>query len=282
MPEQQLVVATLDFARLLAAIDDHSIGTEWPDPPAEGTRWSGGYDDTIRETVFRAYQQLCGLAAMIASSRTPPTEAQLILAQHHRAYRDLTGALAVVGDDVFDLEPAEGEWPLRIVVYHIALAERGFHALIHWAVRRQRTGNTLPIEMPDAFRDEVSEPIREAGAIADVLVDYDRLHRRVMDEFVDLTEIDLAAPNVWWEGWEVPARFRLHRFDSHLREHTIQVDKTLAGIGRSPTEPERLARLLHRALGEVEVALLGAAGMCADQRRAVADDIDDLIARLPD
>ena len=28
----------------------------------------------------------------------------------------------------------------------------------------------------------------------------------------------------------MPIEFRLHRFDSHLRQHTIQAEKTLAGL----------------------------------------------------
>jgi hypothetical protein len=49
----------------------------------------------------------------------------------------------------------------------------------------------------------------------------------------------------------MPIRFRLHRFEEHLRQHTIQLDKTLAAI-RPPTEAHRLVRNIYNALADVE------------------------------
>jgi hypothetical protein len=279
MADDALTISTLSFARSLAAMSETALTRDWPIPSPVGGFWYG-YDDTAREVAFRVYQQLRDLATEIARSRQPATEAQRILAQHQIAYRDLTGALAGVRNDEFDLVPAEGEWPLRTVLYHIALTERGFHALIDWAVARRRAGDDRPIEMPDDHRDAVSDPIVELGTLDEVIGRYDALHQRVIRDFVGLDAADLDAPNVWWEGYEVPARFRLHRFDTHLREHTIQVDKTLAGINHPPSEPERLARLIHRALGEVEGALLGSPEASRDRRQSVADSIDAAIAGL--
>jgi hypothetical protein len=275
MPDRSITDAVLTFSAGLARLSDDALVADWPEPSEPGGFWYG-YDDTAREVAFCAYQELHDLATTIAVERPAATEAQHILAQHQVAYRDLTGALAGIGDDEFDLAPAENEWPLRTVLYHIALTERGFHALIHWAVSRQRGGSGLPIEMADDYRDTVSDPIDESGTLAEVLARFESLHSRVLADFSGLEDADLTAPNIWWEGYEVPARFRLHRFDTHLREHTIQVDKTLAGIGRSPSEPERLARLLHRALGEVEGALLGAPDVALSRRRAVATVFDQL------
>ncbi len=219
------------------------------------------------------------MAAGIEVRRQPQaSEAQRILAQHQRAYRDLTGALVGVREDEFDLAPSEGEWPLRTILYHIAMAERGFHALIDWAVARQRGGDVLSIEMADDHRDAVSDPIVEHGTMAEVLERYAALHSRVLTDFTSLDAADLDASNVWWEGYEVPVRFRLHRFDAHLREHTIQVDKTLAGIGHPASEPEPLARLMHCALGQVEGALFGASDTSQDVQHSVATDLDSLIA----
>ncbi|HEX5167472.1 MAG TPA: DinB family protein [Thermomicrobiales bacterium] len=279
MPDRTLTTAVLNVASALARISDDALVADWPEPSEPGGFWYG-YDDTAREVAFCAYQELRNLASVIAVQRPASTEAQRILAQHQVAYRDLTGALAGVGDDHFDLPPAENEWPLRTVLYHIGLTERGFHALIHWAVSRQGGGGSLPIEMADEYRDEVSDRIDESGTLDEVLARFDALHLRVLADFSGLDDTDLAAPNIWWEGYEVPVRFRLHRFDTHLREHTIQVDKTLAGIGHSPTEPERLARLLHRALGEVEGALLGAPDVALDRQRSVVAMVDQLTTTL--
>ena len=45
----------------------------------------------------------------------------------------------------------------------------------------------------------------------------------------------------------------MHRFEEHLRQHTIQLDKTLAVI-RPPTEAHRLVRNIYNALADVESA----------------------------
>ncbi|HYI13810.1 MAG TPA: DinB family protein [Thermomicrobiales bacterium] len=267
-----ITASTLAFASALAMTSDDALTRDWPAPSPPGGFWYG-YEDNAREVTFRIYQQLRDLATEIEITRTPATEAQHILAQHQFAYRDLTGALAGVRDDEFDRAPDEKEWPLRTVLYHIGLTERGFHALIHWAVARRRAGDTLPIEMPDDHRDAVSDPIVESGTLGEVLQRFDALHQRVLNDFTNLDSTDLDAPNVWWEGYEIPARFRLHRFDAHLREHTIQVDKTLAGIDHPPSEPQRLARLIHRALGQVEGCLLGAPDTCMDQQQSIAESI---------
>jgi hypothetical protein len=279
MSDGSLTQSVLTFARQLATMPEAALTDAWPAPAAPGGLWYG-YDDNVREVALNVYLELRQLAAEIEASRPPATIAQRGLAQHQMAYRDLTGALAGVSDDEMDLVPAENEWPLRTVLYHIQLTERGFHALIHWAVRRQREGNTLPIEMPDDYRDEVSDRVDEAGSLDTVLGRYDALHQRVLTDFVDLSDADLGAPNVWWEGYEIPARFRLHRFDAHLREHTIQVDKTLAGINHPPTEPERLARLLHRALGQVEGALLGASNTASEHYAAVTASVESAMTSL--
>jgi hypothetical protein len=268
MADGSLTQTMLDLARHLAMLPDDALTGDWPAASQPGGFWYG-YDENLREVIFSVYVEMRRLATEIASKRPPATTAQRALAQHQIAYRDLTGSLAGVREDEFDQTFGENEWPLRTVLYHIGLTERGFHALIHWAVRRQREGNQFPIEMPDDFRDEVSERIVEDGTLHDVLARFEKLHSRVIDDFTNLTEADLDAPNVWWEGYEVPVRFRLHRFDAHLREHTIQVDKTLAGIGHDVSEPERLARLLHRAIGEVEGALIGAGDIALADREAV-------------
>ena len=92
----------------------------------------------------------------------------------------------------------------------------------------------------------------------------------------DVTEEELAWPARYWEGYDMPLRFRLHRFDAHLRQHTIQVDKTLLALGHELTEARRLLRLIYAALAEVEGALIGAPDPVAlDLRRQTAAAIAD-------
>lgn len=229
---------------------------------------------------FQAYLELRELAADILAARTPPTLAQLALGQHQRAYRDLTGALAAVQDAEFDLIPAPGEWPLRTVIHHMAGAERGFFVQITWAVEQHRDGRYPAIPTPEGEGERRAAPVTVAGTLTEVMSRYAALHNRIIGELSALTDDDLSAPSVWWEEQELPVRFRIHRFDAHLREHTIQVDKTLAGIGHPPSETERLLRLLHRALGECEAALIGAADTTVSGREATERSLNNYASML--
>ena len=64
-----------------------------------------------------------------------------------------------------------------------------------------------------------------------------------------------ASPN--WAGYAVTARFRLYRMSAHLREHTIQVEKTLPRLDRPPREVDRLVRAVAGAYGRLEGAAVG-------------------------
>ena len=99
------------------------------------------------------------------------------------------------------------------------------------------------------------------------------LHERVLREFADISEEELAAPAMYWEDREMSLRFRLHRFDSHLRQHIVQIDKTLECIGHSPNEARRLLRLIYAALAEAQGATIGAWEAGAELRRTAAERI---------
>ena len=60
--------------------------------------------------------------------------------------------------------------------------------------------------------------------------------------------------------------FRLGRWSSHIREHTVQVEKTLVMIGHAPTEVDRLIRLILAEWGRAEAVVYGS----AEAREAVS------------
>jgi hypothetical protein len=256
------------FAFSLATLPDDALVEPWPEQVPAGERWHA-YDFDARNVAFLINLKLCALASEIGASRPSRSRAASIAAQHHAAYRDLTGALAGVREDEFDRVPAPGEWPLRAVVHHVVGAEMGFSLLIRWAVERRRADDDRPITMPREEMEPHYATVSDEGSMAEVMGRSDDLHWRVVNEFSQFGDGDLEALNVWWEGYEIPVWFRMHRFDAHLREHTIQVDKTLAAIGQPPSEPERLARLLHQSLGAVESVLIGA----PDSARRRADEL---------
>src|SRR5262245_36460000 len=55
-----------------------------------------------------------------------------------------------------------------------------------------------------------------------------------------------------WAGHEIDVRFRLHRFASHIAEHTVQCEKTLLALGWQPTEGRQIARRVAAVVGEIE------------------------------
>ena len=86
--------------------------------------------------------------------------------------------------------------------------------------------------------------------------------------------------------------FRLGRCASHLREHTVQVEKTLVMFKREPREVERLLRLVVAAWGRLEATVfalppetLDAATGGARSAAAIIDaamaEVQDVAQQLP-
>jgi hypothetical protein len=82
-------------------------------------------------------------------------------------------------------------------------------------------------------------------------------HPNVVNEFSSITDTELELPSTFWEETRFPIRHRLHRFEAHIIQHTVQIDKTLVSIGRAPSESKRLIRYLFAALAEVNANLIG-------------------------
>jgi len=273
MNKTELAQAVQAFARVAVSVT--ALEEEWPRQEPDSL-WRG-YSET-RDVFFRVYQELRDLASRIIQQRNADgpkiTTAQRILAQHQIAYRDLCGALVGVTSEEFDRQPAPEEWQLRAVLAHIMRTERGFLARIVYALQNNTEPPTvMPDEQLIHFGRREADPI---GSMGEIMARFDALHDRVLAELGPLNDEQLATPSLWWEGYPVEIRFRMHRFDSHLREHTIQVDKTLEGIGHKPAEPARLLRLIYQALGEVEGALIGLPDY--EQMQQVAADINALAA----
>jgi hypothetical protein len=94
----------------------------------------------------------------------------------------------------------------------------------------------------------------------------------VLRELGGLSDATLERNAMFWDG-EKPIRFRLHRFEAHMIQHTVQVDKTLVWIDRAPTEARRLVRVLYRDLAAVE--MLSSDSFGQRERDEVARTIGD-------
>ena len=240
--------------------------------------WNEYDEEGIRFALLMAHHELRDLAVTLEDERargdTPLTVAQRLLGEYHDAYRDLTGALARIRDDELDKTPAEGEWPVRQVVQHMLGAESGFRTSMVLALRIRRAGQQR--SATDAEIDQLNVPEKAEGDKRAFLDGLFRSHARVLRELGDVRDDELDTPSEFWEATKYPVRFRMHRLEEHMRQHTVQVDKTLAGIGHPPTEAERLVRLLYQAIGRVEAAQLGADDVAAQAQQHSADLIEGL------
>ena len=91
-----------------------------------------------------------------------------------------------------------------------------------------------------------AEVIERLGAVLD----------RATERLAGLGEEHLALGGRW-SGFPIDIAFRLGRWSSHIREHTIQVEKTLVMLDFEPTEVDRLTRLILAAWGRAETVVYG-------------------------
>lgn len=266
---EALVRATVDLS-------DDAMGRPWV--------WREYDEEGLRFALLLAQHELRDLAARLDARRArtgpPRSAAERILGQYHEAYRDLTGVLAGVRDEDLDRAPAAGEWPIREVLHHMLGAEYGFLAVVRFAVAPDRPSDPEQAEARwESWRDEhgYRAPRALQGGIAEVRSAMFAIHRRVLDELGALPDDALDRPSFFWDGSK-PVRFRLHRFEAHLVQHTVQVEKTLEAIGRGPSEACRLVRVLYRDLAPVE--MLSAAALGDAERHAVATAISERAAEV--
>lgn len=277
MRENSLLEAVEYFASIVQDLPDAELDREWA--------W-GDYDsDGVRFAFFRNYEELrelaTTLAAVRATSGPATTTAHRALAQYHAAYRDLEAALIGLTEEDAELEPAEGEWSPRQVVAHIARADTYFFALVRYALDAHRRGVWRPAAIPDEAWDTLVG-MEEAkldtilnGAVDGIQRYHAALHEQIMDQLAGIVDDELSKPSMYWEDEPMSIAFRLGRFDSHMRQHIVQIDKTLVGIGRAPNEARRLLRFLYAALAEVEGMTIGAPDVGDKLRNSAAAVMSD-------
>lgn len=257
--------AVKELVRATVHLSDADMGREW--------KWRDYDEEGLRFALLLTHHELRDLAVQLAARRaSEPSQAQRILAQYHQTYRDLTGVLAGVSGEDLDRAPAEGEWPLRETLDHMLGAEYGFLGVTRGALERHRAGN--PVEPSEAEFKEYRKPYAQpkdavAGPIESIRSAFFEIHRRVLRELDDATDAQIEKPAWFWDG-PMPIRFRMHRFEEHLRQHIIQLDKTLAVI-KPPTEAHRLVRNIYNALADVESASAPADDLRAQVAAAISE-----------
>jgi len=224
-------------------------------------------DTEVRYAFYRALEALeraAGTADVGAAGARPAGAAPFA---HATAARwDLHGVLAPLVDADLDADPGGGEWTICQTLAHIVHVQRAYPAFASWWLSREQTA-----ELPSSIPDGVDEgfPTEEAdgeGRLAEIRARLDDAMDGAAERMASLDESQLATP-ARWSGYAVDVGFRLGRMSSHLQEHTVQVDKTLVMLGRTPPEAHRLVRLVFRAYGRLEGVVYGLPRSLADAGR---------------
>jgi DinB family protein len=236
----------------LAGLDDAGLERRWT--------WRDGADE-LRFALLRVAddeeEATIGVVEMLAMLgwRQPQPQRILGLAEISRGW--LLGELVGVPDDLLDRAPAPGEWPLRRVLAHMIVTERRYHQRSAWDIAEARAGCATGAEPPAGVVEPLSEAAKyEHGTVVDLVERLATVREEALAALADCTASDLETPSSW-AGHAVDVRFRLHRFAAHERQHTVQVAKTLRGVGFAPTEAQRLLAQAQVTRGQLLAQLVG-------------------------
>jgi len=244
------------FADLLLPLSEKDLARDW--------KWKDHDEEGIRFAFFVTLQELRHLAVRLSAHLPKPTAAQHILSQYHAAYMDLQAAVLGISNEEAKHAPAEREWSVKQIYTHILGTDIGFSAVVRYALEGHRANNWKPDPIPeeeyprlDGISDKEFEALR-AGPFDKMLMFHRGLHTRIIEEFRTVHDKELELPSTFWEETRFPIQHRLHRYEAHFVQHTVQIDKALVTIGLAPTESKRLLRRVYAALAEVDGILIGA------------------------
>ncbi len=252
--DSELTEAVKSFAFLMAPVTEEHLERAWI--------WKDHDEEGIRFAFFVTIQDLQQLAVKLAAGRTSFTQAQRVLGQYHSQYMDLQAAIFGLSAKDSERAPAEGEWPVRRVYEHLLGTEINFSLVVRYALEKHRAGAWTTETISEADEARITGMTEEQyttltkGSLEEMLMYHQDFHPQLIDEFSLITDEELELPSTFWEETRFPVRHRLHRFTAHLVQHTVQIDKTLVGIGLAPTETKRLIRHLYAALAQAEAALI--------------------------
>lgn len=172
------------------------------------------------------------------------TEAARILSLAQSAFGELRGLLAGLDDALLDRTPAAGEWSLRETLAHAIGVERSYRANTEYSVTRTASD---PVLMP-AERRPQPDPADTAGGGLAILGRFAQRRAETDASFAGLDEAALARPSMWG-GFEVDVRHRLHRFASHLAEHTNQCEKAVRALDAFGGDARSIAKRIGATRG---------------------------------
>lgn len=246
----------LAVIEVLRSIPDAALTRPWT--------WKGGSEEEIRYGFYRIGEafERAGIDAAAAARRSGSDRGRAaeIVAPATAARWDLQGLLIPIDDAAWDADPGGDEWTIRLTLGHVIASQRWYAVTNAWWL-----GQAIPADQPDLphVPESIVDPLPSdeedgEGTPAAVRDRLDDVLDRATERLAGLPE-DRLAVGARWSGFPVDIGFRLGRWSSHIREHTIQVEKTLEMLDRHPTEVDRLVRLVLAAWGRAESTVYGSA-----------------------
>lgn len=240
----------------LRTIADSDLARPWP--------WKGGSEEEIRYGFHRIAEafELAGIDAQarIRAAGIERGRAADRIAPATAARWDLQGLLLPLPDLAWDADPGDEEWTVRQTIAHVIQGQRYYGVGIGWWQGQAYSDEvpTLPPMTPEVVYEGLpNEEDEGAGTPSEV--------RDRLGDVLDRSSAALGGLPAErlgfgsrWSGFAVDIDFRLGRWSSHIREHTVQVEKTLAMIDHRRTENDRLVRLILAAWGCAEAVVYGA------------------------
>ena len=228
--------------------------------------WKGGSEEEVRYGFYRISEsfELAGIEAdaQIRGAGKPRGRAADLIAPATAARWDLQGLLMGLDEPAWDADPGGEEWTIRQTVGHIIESQRYYGVGTAWWQEqgyRADDPNLPPVTPDAAYEGLPDEEAEAAGSPTEVRDRLDVVLDRAVERLAGLPE-DRLAVGARWSGFSIDVGFRLGRWSSHIREHTVQVEKTMVMVNRSPTEVDRLVRLILAAWGRAESTMYGAIG----------------------
>src|SRR5262245_24145057 len=251
--------------------------------PLEGAwAWPGSTSEAeVRYGYYRLFELLERAAADASAALGPARVAApggRLGAAATVARWSLHGLLLPLADADLDRDPGNKEWTVRQTLGHMVQSQQFYGSFTAWWLTQAPTPAAIP---PVALTYEVpSEEAQSAGSVADVRARLDALLDLAMARLGGL-DSDQVAVQARWSGGEVTVGFRIGRWASHMREHTIQVEKTLVMLDRPTTEVERLVRLIFEGYGRLEQTVFGLDATDAQPAAPIFATVTEQLAELP-
>jgi len=221
--------------------------------------WKGDSEIELRYAFYNVLEAF-ERAGIDAGPAAPERgRAADLIAPATAARWDLQGLLLQLPDAAWDAKPGGEEWTVRETMGHTIASQRGYAAVTAWwQAQALRVSADLPKTRPTVYEALPSDEEEATGSPAEVRARLDEVLDRSAERLAGLPP-DRLAYGTRWVGFALDIGFRLGRWSSHFREHTVQVEKTLSMLGHRPTEVDRLIRLILAEWGRAEAVVYGSA-----------------------